>query len=86
MEQHSQEEEEDSEERGPASCYGKSVSVLVADSEGLVEDIHWLPRLVGIATTRTVLSGLPETRRFDAGLKRREVGGNSWALRIVSSG
>jgi len=50
------------------------------------EDARWVPRLIGIVTTRTVLSGLPEMSRLDVGLKRRTVGGNSWALRIVSSG
>lgn len=64
----------------------RKISVLRVVVGGCREDVHWLPRLAGIVTTRTVLSGLPEMRRFDVGLKRRVVGGNSWALRIVRSG
>jgi hypothetical protein len=33
-----------------------------------------------------LLSALPETSRVEEGLKRRVVGGKSWAFRIVRSG
>lgn len=44
------------------------------------------PRFGGTATTRTVLSALPEMSMSEVGLKRIVVGGKSCALRIVSSG
>lgn len=47
---------------------------------------HAATRFSGTDTTRIVLSALPDTRRSEEGLKRRVVGGNSCALRIVNSG
>jgi len=44
------------------------------------------PSSAGTLIILTLLSALPETRRVDVGLKRRVVGGNSCALRIVRRG
>lgn len=41
---------------------------------------------LGTLTIRTELSALPDTSSEDVGLKAMVVGGNSWALRIVTRG
>ena len=55
---------------------------VMTDKQGL----QAATRESGTVTIRTVLSALPETRRSDAGLKCKVVGGNSCAFKMVNNG
>lgn len=82
-----EEQHEDSENEGdPESPRCKNSKVSRDGGQAVLQDVHMPPRLSGTVTTRMVLSALPETKRLDAVLNRRVVGGKSCAFSIVTRG
>ena len=82
-----EEQHEDGKDEGdPESPCCTKNKISACRGQAMRVDAHIPPRLSGTVTTRMVLSALPETKRLDAVLNRRVVGGKSWAFSIVTRG